>query len=91
MRNTLSFLKALGAAVLVAAPAVLAQSLPVGVSGYWKITKMYPKKSVATPTCAANPAFFNKNAKGSRVLLSDRITSADPVRQNLRPSPSVPR
>jgi hypothetical protein len=73
MRHTLSFLTALGAALLVAtAPAVLAQNLPVGVSGYWKITKMYPKKSVATPTCAANPAFFNKNAKGSRVLLSDR-------------------
>jgi hypothetical protein len=71
MRNTLSFLKALGAAVLVAAPAVLAQSLPVGVSGYWKITKMYPKKSVATAACAANP-FFSKNARGSRVLLSDR-------------------
>jgi hypothetical protein len=73
MRHTLSLLQALGAAVLVAAaPAVLAQNLPAGVSGYWKITKMYPKKSAATPACAANPAFFGKYAKGSRVLLSDR-------------------
>ena len=72
MRHALSFLKVLGAAVLVAmAPAVLAQNLPVGISGYWKITKMYPKKAVATPACTANPAFFSKNAKGSRVLLSD--------------------
>lgn len=62
-----------GAAVLMAiAPVALAQNLPAGVGGYWKITKMYPKKPKAAPGCAANPAFFSKMAKGSRVLMSDR-------------------
>ena len=73
MRTSLSILKMLGAAALVAmAPAALAQSLPAGVGGYWKITKMHPKKPVATSACTANPAFFSKTARGSRVLMSDR-------------------
>jgi hypothetical protein len=86
MRNTVSFLKMLGAAALVAiAPAALAQNLPAGVGGYWKITKMHPKKPVATPACNANPAFFSKMARGSRVLMSDRnivwgsTTATDPA------------
>lgn len=73
MRTTLSILKMLGVAALVAmAPAALAQSLPAGIGGYWKITKMHPKKPVATSACSANPAFFSKTARGSRVLMSDR-------------------
>ena len=73
MRTTLSILKMLGAAALVAmAPAALIQSLPAGIGGYWKLTKMHPKKPVATSACSANPAFFSKTARGSRVLMSDR-------------------
>jgi hypothetical protein len=73
MKTALSILKMLGAAALVAmAPAALAQNLPAGVGGYWKITKMHPKKRVATSACSANPAFFSKTARGSRVLMSDR-------------------
>jgi hypothetical protein len=73
MKNMLPILRMLGAASLLAiAPAVLAQSLPAGIGGYWKITKMYPKKPAATPGCMANPAFFSKFARGSRVLMSDR-------------------
>jgi hypothetical protein len=86
MRNTVSFLKMLGAAALVAtAPAALAQNLPAGVGGYWKITKMHPKKPVATPACNVNPAFFSKMARGSRVLMSDQkivwgsTTATDPA------------
>jgi hypothetical protein len=66
-------LKAFGAAALIAiVPAALAQNLPAGISGYWKITKMHPKKPAATPSCTANPAFFSKTARGTRVLMSDR-------------------
>jgi hypothetical protein len=66
-------LKTFGAAALIAiVPAALAQNLPAGISGYWKITKMYPKKPPATPSCTANPAFFSKRARGTRVLMSDR-------------------
>jgi hypothetical protein len=73
MRTSLSILKVLGASALAAmAPAALAQNLPAGVGGYWKITKMHPKKPVATSACSANPAFFGKTARGSRVLMSDR-------------------
>jgi hypothetical protein len=75
MKHTLRTMKIFGAAAFIAiAPAALvAQSLPAGVGGYWKITKMYPKKPSATPgACVASPAFFSKMAKGSRVLVSDR-------------------
>lgn len=73
MRATLPFLKTFGACALIAmAPAVLAQNLPAGISGYWKITKMHPKKPLVTPSCTANPAFFSKTARGSRVLMSDQ-------------------
>jgi hypothetical protein len=65
--------KTLGAAALMAVvPAAMAQNLPAGVDGYWKMTKMLPKKPMATPGCTANPAFFSKMARGSRVLMSDR-------------------
>lgn len=73
MKNRLPLLKTLALfAVLGIAPAALAQNLPAGVGGYWKITKMHPKKPVATSGCTANPAFFSKMARGSRVLMSDR-------------------
>jgi hypothetical protein len=73
MRHSLPRLKTFGAAALIAiVPAALAQNLPAGISGYWKITKMYPKKPAATPSCTANPAFFSKTARGTRVLMSDR-------------------
>jgi hypothetical protein len=73
MKNTMSIFRMLGAAALIAiTPAALAQSLPAGVGGYWKITKMYPKKPIAAPGCNANPAFFSKRARGTRVLMSDR-------------------
>lgn len=54
------------------APAVSAQQLPAGVGGYWKITKMRPKKPVATGGCTASPGFFTPMAKNMRVLMSDR-------------------
>jgi hypothetical protein len=60
---------ALGAALSVGAAA---QSLPAGLGGYWKITKMIPKKPAAGPGCTPNPAFFSKEARGSVVLISDR-------------------
>jgi hypothetical protein len=73
MRHSLPRLKTIGVVVLIAiVPAALAQNLPAGISGYWKITKMYPKKPAATPACTANPAFFSKRARGTRVLMSDR-------------------
>jgi hypothetical protein len=73
MKNVLTLLKTLALIVTLGfMPAALAQNLPAGVGGYWKITKMHPKKPVATPACTANPAFFSKMARGSRVLMSDR-------------------
>jgi hypothetical protein len=73
MKNALPLLKMLAVtAALGIAPVALAQNLPAGVGGYWKITKMHPKKPVATSGCTANRAFFSKMARGSRVLMSDR-------------------
>src|SRR5580692_7774054 len=73
MKNALPLWMTFGAAALMAmAPAALAQNLPAGIGGYWKITKMHPKKPLATPGCDANPAFFSKMARGSRILMSDR-------------------
>jgi hypothetical protein len=73
MRRSLARLKTFGVVVLIAiTPAALAQNLPAGISGYWKITTMHPKKPTATPACMANPAFFSKRARGTRVLMSDR-------------------
>lgn len=73
MKNALQLWKTLGLTAMIAiAPVALAQNLPAGVGGYWKITKMYPKKPIAAPGCTANPAFFSKMARGSRVLMSDR-------------------
>lgn len=73
MKNALPLWKTLGLTAMIAiAPIALAQNLPAGVGGYWKITKMYPKKPRATPDCTASPAFFSKMARGSRVLMSDR-------------------
>jgi hypothetical protein len=73
MRHSLPRLKTFGIVALIAiVPAALAQNLPAGISGYWKITKMHPKKPTATPACPANPAFFSKTARGTRVLMSDR-------------------
>jgi hypothetical protein len=86
MRNTLSVLTLLVAAALFGfAPAMKAQNLPAGVGGYWKITKIHPKKPLATPACTANPAFFGKTARGSRVLMSDQkiawgsVTATNPA------------
>jgi hypothetical protein len=73
MKNALQLWKTLGLTAMIAiAPIALAQNLPAGVGGYWKITKMYPKKPIAAAGCTANPAFFSKMARGSRVLMSDR-------------------
>jgi hypothetical protein len=73
MRHSLPRLKTFGVVALISiVPAALAQNLPAGISGYWKITKMHPKKPAATPSCTANPAFFSKTARGTRVLMSDR-------------------
>ena len=73
MKNALLLWKTLGLTAMIAiAPIALAQNLPAGVGGYWKITKMYPKKPIAAPGCTANPEFFSKMARGSRVLMSDR-------------------
>src|SRR6202012_5882545 len=73
MKNALPLWMTFGAAALMAmAPAALAQNLPAGVGGYWKLTQMHPKKPIAPPGCVANPAFFSKMARGSRILMSDR-------------------
>jgi hypothetical protein len=77
-----------GVALIGLAPAALAQNLPAGLAGYWKITKMHPKKPLATPSCTANPAFFSKTARGSRVLMSDqKIVWSSATATN--PGPSV--
>jgi hypothetical protein len=88
-------------ALIGIAPAALAQNLPAGMGGYWKITKMHPKKPLATPSCTADPAFFSKTARGSRVLMSDqkivwgsatatspapRVSMVDPADFNLQRS-----
>ena len=85
MKKTMPLLMTFGAAVLIAmTPAALAQNLPAGIGGYWKITKMYPKKPVASPGCTANPAFFSKVSRGTRILMSDRnivwgaVSATDP-------------
>jgi hypothetical protein len=73
MKNALPLWMTCSAAVWMAmTPAALAQNLPAGMGGYWKITKMHPKKPVATPGCTANPAFFGKTGRGTRILMSDR-------------------
>ncbi|HEX6773594.1 MAG TPA: hypothetical protein VF126_16290 [Acidobacteriaceae bacterium] len=69
MRNRLLLIIA---AVFVLSLTADAQSLPVGVDGYWKITKMHPKKPRETSGCTTNPAFFSKFSRGSRVLMSSR-------------------
>jgi hypothetical protein len=86
MRHKLSLLKVLGLAMSIPiVPTALGQNLPAGVGGYWKITKMLPKKPVASPSCNANPAFFSKAARGTRVLMSDEsivwgsATAANPA------------
>ena len=86
MRVTLPLLNTLGAFALIAiVPAGLAQNLPAGISGHWRITKMHPKKPAATPGCAANPSFFSKGARGTRVLMTDQnivwgaATAANPA------------
>lgn len=72
MRTALLFKAACAATWLAMTFAAPAQSLPAGVGGYWKITKMLPKKPVATANCTPNTAFFSNMARGSRVLMSDR-------------------
>jgi hypothetical protein len=86
MRVTLPLLNTFGAVALIAiVPAGLAQNLPAGISGHWRITKMHPKKPTATPACAANPSFFSKGARGTRVLMTDQnivwgtATAANPA------------
>lgn len=69
MKARMLVLTMLGAGLAMTATA---QNLPAGVGGYWKITKMIPKKPVAMPSCTANLAFFSKKGRGSRVLMSDR-------------------
>ena len=50
MKNALQLWKTFGLTAMIAiAPIALAQNLPAGVGGYWKITKMYPKKPIAAP------------------------------------------
>ena len=74
MKLALSYFCAVCVTTMVTiAPAALAQSLPAGVGGYWKITKMHPKKPTnASGTCNTNPAFFSSMARGTRILMSDR-------------------
>lgn len=88
MKSRTATLTMLGIAVwIVLSPRATGQNLPAGIGGYWKITGMIPKKSVATASCSTNPAFFNKKARGSRVLMSDRnivwggTSATDPAAQ----------
>lgn len=61
------------AIVCIAASAAECQTLPAGTGGYWKLTRLFPEHHarVAGP-CSANPAFFSKGGRGTRVLMSDR-------------------
>ena len=43
------------------APAAVAQNLPAGVDGYWKITKMLPKKPMATPGMQSQPGVLQQD------------------------------
>lgn len=48
------------------------QSLPAGLAGSWKLTRMIPSKPApASAACAPSTAFFNKRARGTRVQISD--------------------
>jgi hypothetical protein len=71
MKRGWTIVGALGAALCVVTPA-MAQNLPAGLGGYWKITKMIPKKPRTVSGCMANPSFFGKAARNSMVLISDR-------------------
>lgn len=87
MMNGLSLLKMFSVVALLAitTSAQAQQQLPAGIGGYWKITKMHPKKPVTAPACDANPAFFSTMARGSRVLMSNRnvvwgaVSATDPA------------
>jgi hypothetical protein len=55
------------------------QSLPAGIAGSWKLTRMLPKKPAATSAaCTPSAAFFNKHARGTRVEMSDNSIAWGP-------------
>ena len=68
MNYALSCFRVVCATALVTiAPAALAQSLPAGVQGYWKITKQRPEHPIAMPGgCMSNPSFSGPTAKNTR-------------------------
>lgn len=78
------------ATVLVACSiGALAQSLPAGVEGTWRITGQQPKKDRAlTGTCASGPVHVDRSLKGTKVQLSNQqIDWGNYTAQN--PAPAV--
>lgn len=52
---------------------LLAQSLPAGVEGNWRITGQQPKKdSQITGSCAAGPVHVDRSLKGTKVQVGER-------------------
>jgi hypothetical protein len=70
--------------LLTMAPLAWAQnpagsSLPAGLAGSWKITRMLPRKpAAASAACTPSNAFFNKHARGTRVQMSDNSIAWGP-------------
>ncbi len=77
---------ALATVVVTYAAGVLAQSLPAGVEGTWRITGQQPKKDrQLTGSCAAGPVRVDRSLKGTKVQLSEKemvwgsATAHDPM------------
>jgi hypothetical protein len=60
-------------AMMTCTAAMLAESLPAGVEGTWRITHQLPKKADALAgTCAAGPVRPDHSLIGKKVQVSDR-------------------
>jgi hypothetical protein len=67
---------------------VMAQSLPAGVEGTWRITRQLPKKGVILASCAGGPVRGDQTLKGTNVELGkNKIVWAGATVQN--PAPTV--
>jgi hypothetical protein len=66
----------------------MAESLPAGVEGTWRITRQLPKKGVISTACPGAPVRGDQALKGTKVELGEsRVVWAGATVEN--PSPSV--
>ena len=90
MNRTKVFGQVLFAITMMAFPAgALAQSLPAGIEGTWRITRQLPKKqSALTGPCDGAPVRIDRSLKGNKVKLGDKeMVWGDSTAQN--PAPAV--